>query len=387
MSSPDFPVVLYARVSRVRDERHKSVDDQLRELRAWAAREGWRVYDEHRDDDVSASRFARGKQRDGWQGTMDDLGSGRVRALLAWESSRTTRDKKVFAALEETCRLHRVLYGFSGQLYDLATSEGEFQVGLRNLLDIQESAKISERVQRAVNSRAADGRPHGAVQFGYRRLIDQRTGAVLGREEDPGAAPVVREIVQRVLARESGKAIADDLNTRGLTGAQGGLWTSTSVSKIAQNPAYAGLRVHHGEVVPDVRGNWPALINLDDHQRVVALFRDPERDKFRGTTKSKHLGTGIFRCGAEGCDGRMRAMVTGGRQNRYGCRACMKVSRAQAPVDACVEDHVLARLAAPDLFSQLLAPDDAATERRRSPRSADWRQNSTTPGRCSRAAT
>lgn len=256
-STSDFPVVLYARVSRVRDERHKSVDDQLRELHAWAAREGWPVHSEHRDDDISASRFASGKQRDGWQAAMDALGSGQVRALLAWESSRTTRDKKVFAALEETCRLHRVLYGFSGQLYDLATSDGEFQAGLRNLLDVQESAKISERVQRAVNSRAADGRPHGPVNFGYRRIIDPRSGAVLGREEDPETGPIVREIARRFLARENDQSIARDLNDRGIAGTMGGRWTSGNVAKLVRNPAYAGLRVHHGEVVPDVQAAWP----------------------------------------------------------------------------------------------------------------------------------
>ena len=76
------PVVLYARVSQTRDERSKSVDDQLAELRQWARQEGWPIVGEYRDDDVSASRYANGKARPGWDQAMDAVHSGQVKALL-----------------------------------------------------------------------------------------------------------------------------------------------------------------------------------------------------------------------------------------------------------------------------------------------------------------
>jgi len=60
----------------------------------------------------------------------------------------------------------------------------------------------------------------------------------------------------------------------------------------------------------------------------MAMHQDPARDKFRHPTYARHLGTGIYRCGREGCDGRMRVVVQGnGRPNRYDRRECHKVSR------------------------------------------------------------
>jgi DNA invertase Pin-like site-specific DNA recombinase len=72
--------VIYGRVSQDRSE-GKSVDDQLAECRAWAQREGWQVIVEHRDDGISASRYANGKVRPGWQSVMDLITVGEVDLL------------------------------------------------------------------------------------------------------------------------------------------------------------------------------------------------------------------------------------------------------------------------------------------------------------------
>lgn len=380
------PVVLYGRVSQVRDERSKSVDDQLAELRRWAHREGWPILAECRDDDVSASRYANGKARPGWEQAMNVVTSGQVRALLVWEFSRSTRDLRVFTALEEACRAHRVRLGYSGRVHDLSTADGGFSAGLDALLAAKESAMTSERVQRAVESRAAGGRPHGTVPYGYRRTFGERTGKVTGREIDPEQGPIVAEIVTRLLDSEPAHAIAADLNRRGVpTAAAGrcapdcgcragngrpdpewtgkhttvsGRWTGGNLAKVALRPAYAGLRTHHGQVLDEVTAQWPPIIGVDDHHRLRALFGSPERDRFRNSTAVKHLGTGVFRCGRDGCDGRMRVVVQTGRPNRYDCRGCHRVSRHQDPVDDYVEQVIVERLSRPDVLELLSGPDD-----------------------------
>jgi DNA invertase Pin-like site-specific DNA recombinase len=73
-------------VSQDRSE-GKSVDDQLAECRAWAQRAGWQVIVEHRDDGISASRYANGKVRPGWQSVMDLITVGQVDILCVWEVS------------------------------------------------------------------------------------------------------------------------------------------------------------------------------------------------------------------------------------------------------------------------------------------------------------
>jgi hypothetical protein len=130
---------------------------------------------------------------------------------------------------------------------------------------------------------------------------------------------------------------------------------------MARQAAYAGLRQHNGHVLDGVATTWPALISEIDHHRLVAMFADPARDKWRCPGYAKHLGSGLFVCGREGCAGRMRVVVNAGKPNRYDCRACHKVSRLQVPVDHLVEALLIARLSQPDVVDLLTEPDDAPT--------------------------
>ncbi len=352
------PVVLYARVSSQRDDRSASVDDQLAELRRWASREGWHVVDEFRDDSVSASRYAGGKARPGWERAMNMVTAGRVRALLVWELSRATRDRKVSAALEAACAARGVKIGYKGRLHDPATADGEFSVGLDGLLAARESAMTSERVRKNIEeTRAPSGRPHGALPYGYRRRIDPRTGRTAEWEIDPVHGPIVAEIVRRLLDREPANAIATDLNERGVTTGTGRRWRAGNLAKMALRAAYAGMRTHHGEVLDGVIAEWPRLIDPDDHHRLRALFGSPDRDKWRNSTAVKHLGTGIFRCGRDSCEGRMRVAVEAGKPSRYDCRTCHRVSRLQEPVDEFVERVIVARLSRSDALDALSGPD------------------------------
>ena len=349
------PVVLYGRASQARDGRNKSVADQLADLHRWAQREGWPVIAAHRDDGISASRFA-GKDRPGWRQVMDVISSGKVAALLVWDLSRASRDKAVFTALETACTQHRVKIGYGGMLRDPATADGSFYVGLDGLMAAKLSADISEKVQRAVDSRAATGDVHAALPYGYRRVFDAR-GRTAGWEIHPEQGPVVEEIVRRLLAREPAEAIAADLNRRGITTIRGRGWRGGNLSKLAVRPSYARLRTYHGRVLPDVEATWPEIISVAEHHQLRALFASPERDKFRNTTGVKYLGSGLYRCGREGCDGRMRVVVQAGRPPRYDCRECHKISRYQPPVDKFVEAVLVERLCRPDALAALTGPD------------------------------
>jgi site-specific DNA recombinase len=356
MQGEQFPVVLYARKSEIRDPRSASVDEQLTALCKWAAREGWPVIGKFRDDNISASWYAEGKERPGWAQAMEVVTSGQVRGLLVWEFSRGTRDMEVYAALNKACRMHRVQLGYGNRLHDLNSSAEAFAVGMDALSAARHSDETSERVRRAAEGRAARGWPHGALPDGYRRIIDPRTGRVAGHEADSERAAFVQEVVRRLLARESADSIAADLHRRGIRSTTGKQLRGTSLTKLARNPAYAGLRVYHGKVRDDVEASWPAIITPEDHYRIRLLFDDPQRDKYRNPTHVKYLGSGIYRCGRAGCEGRMR-VVAYRYGAAYGCRECHKVSRRQAPVDEWVEAVMVTRLSRPDALELLASPD------------------------------
>ena len=419
--------MLYGRVSAEQDARSLSIDGQLAELRAWAGREGWAVVAEHRDDGISASRYARGKSRPGWQRVMDLIGGGQVDgaalgsgdALLVWEVSRASRDRPVFAALFAACVDADVWLGTGGKLHDLADPDDGFVVDLGAALAVREAAVIGRRRRRGGAFRAANGYAAPALPYGYRRVYDLHTGKAVGVEAHPDQAPIVAEIARRLLGGESARAVATDLNRRQVPTLTDGRWLggrldyitrcvpehpvaveiterlgagepvrqiaadlnerqvplpvaprwhSGNVTKLSVRPTYAGLRVHRGQVLDDVSGRWPTLIEKADHYRLRALHEAPERDKLRHMSgeqrSSKYLLTGIARCGRVGCPGRMRSLAFGGkRPATYECRFCHGVARRISHVDAMVERLVVARLSEPDIMSALAGPDDDHTVR------------------------
>lgn len=353
-------VVLYGRTSQD-DSEGRSVDDQLTSQRKWAHATGRRIVAELRDDGISASRYAGKKTRPDWQVAMELISTGQTDELSVWEISRSTRDRPVWSALIAACIENDVDLAVDGKVHDPADPDDGFMLDLSFSLGVRESAIISKRVRRAVDSRAAAGRPHGTLPYGYRRVLDPVTGKAIGRAKHPEQAPIVEEIARRLLEREPADAIARDLNKRGAPTASGKEWRGGNLSKLIVRPTYAGLRVYRGEVLPNVRGTWPAILSEEQHYRLLAMYADPGRDKFRNPTYAKHLGTGIFRCGREGCDGRMRVVVQGhGKPNRYECRKCHMVSRYQPPVDDLINGLMAQYLARPDVLELLAGPDDEA---------------------------
>lgn len=290
---------------------------------------------------------------------MELINTGQVDTLTLWEISRAARDRPVHAALLAACVENGVWLGVNGRLHDPNDPDDGFMLDLGGALAVRESSMTSKRTRRDVETRALLGRPHGSLPYGYRRILDPVTGKTIAREIDPEQGPIVAEIARRLLAREPARAIAADLNTRGVLTKTGKQWRGGNLSILVLRPTYASLRVLHGEVLDGVTATWPPIISELDHHRLVAMFADPERDKFRNSTHVRHLGTGLFRCGREGCDGRMRAAVQEGRPNRYDCRECHKISRHQDPVDNAVGRLLIGRLSMPDALAAFAPGDDS----------------------------
>ena len=337
--------LIYARVSI--DRGGRSLDEQEAECREWATREGWSVTHVIRESG-SASRYARSTgARSRWDELTALISSGDVDALLTWEASRATRQLSEYAVLADLCAAHGVRWGYSGTLHDLTTRDARFRTGLDALLAQDESARISERIQRSTRARAVTGRPHGKLPYGYRREYDPQSGALLRQVPDEEQAPIVREIARRVLDGHSLRSIAADLSERGVpiprparNRKQAEAWLPVTVRRIALSPTTAGLRIHQGEVVGDAA--WPPLITREDHDRITELLTAPGRSRRTGDSTARHLLSGIAICGP--CGGPMRRLAPKRGRANYTCRDCMRTSRAQAPLDEYVVEFTLALL-------------------------------------------
>ena len=187
--------------------------------------------------------------------------------------------------------------------------------------DTHESEVKSERISRASQQRAEEGRPNGGVSYGWERVysVDDR-GRVSGSgdKEKLSESVVVREIVDRLLSGDSLHAITRALNERGLPSPQGKPWGISSVRKIALRESNVARRVHQGKVIG--AGSWPALVDQGSHDRVRALLEAPDRGHTKGGQRRHLLSFGIGECGV--CHGKLRAQS--GKRHR-------KVARAVTP--------------------------------------------------------
>lgn len=386
-SSPVQTVILYARVSHTDTGSARSVTDQLAELRAWAAREGWTVIREYAEQG-SASRYAT-RERPEWGAVMQAVGRREADALLTWEASRATRDLADYAALRDACAAAGMSWGYSGTLHDLTDRSARFRTGLEALLAEDEAAKTRERVVRGVRVAAERGMPHGRALYGYRREYEGEGDArrVVAVVEDPARGPIVREAARRVLAGESLNAVARALNAAGAPTAAtdreeaGRVWTASKLRQMLRRPGYAGLRTYRGEVVGTAA--WEPLIAREDWDELQGMFESSRAKHGPQDHRAAYLLTGIARCGVCGSPLVRRATRSGtvrrkdgtvAPKRRYDTYACaagidrtgggFHVSMSREHLDDFVSRAVVARLAQPDVLEALTATEGSESEER-----------------------
>ncbi|WP_119697616.1 recombinase family protein [Microbacterium halotolerans] len=382
----------YLRVSRDRHGRGKSPDQQHAENAAAVANRGWTLHpDAYRDDDRSASRYAR-RDREDFRKLTDDLEDDRFDAdiLVIWESSRGSRRTGEWVTLIELCeeRGVRIFVTTHGRDYDPANARDRRSM-LEDAVDSEyESAKTSERIQRDVRAAAEEGRAHGKHLYGYRRVYDERTRELLRIEEHPDQAPIVKEAARRVLAGETFYAIARDFNTRGIPPRRPTFkahrrhlgWTPPAVKQMLTTPSYAGKRQHNGEVVADAQ--WPPLIDPDVWSHtLLPLLNDPTR-KRTNDWPARHLLAGIAVCDECGARTRVGKQNKGSPQydengvklprehyNTYVCvgvpgKTGFHVTMKEEYLDLVVTELLLARLERPDFLATLGQNDGRADDER-----------------------
>ena len=344
-------VAIYARISEDDLGTEAGVRRQLEDGRQLAEARGWTIAGEYVDNDVSASN---GALRSGYRQLMADASEHKFTKIVCWHTSRLWRYRPERAEAIGTLATARVsVVAIKGPDLDLSSAYGRGMAGLLGEFDTLESEVKGERVARAAEQRAREGRANGAPAYGWERIRDvDEHGRVTGWRDviDQDAAEVVQEIVRRLLAGDTLKAIRDDLNERGVpTPMRRGPWLASSVRKLAIRPANTADRVYHGEVIGPA--SWPPIIDRDDHDAVVALLSNPDRTTAKTTaSERRHLLTyGIGECGI--CGSVLRHVVrrrSGRDYPLYVCDRSGCVGRSSERVDELVEAVVVARLSKPD---------------------------------------
>jgi site-specific DNA recombinase len=376
-------VGIYCRISDDPRQKEAGVGRQKADGLDLAARRGWDVVGVFTDNDIQVLRP--GAARPDFDRMMAAIARGEITRIVAYGLARLVRNRRERAELIEFLARHRVSITLvKGGEIDLTSAAGRAVMGLLGEMDTMESEIKAERVARASLERAEEGRASAHVLYGWRReYVRTDTGAVLSWQDVPCelTAPVVARIVDELLERRSLREVANGLNADGILPPRRHLrevnglddrpalkvadrWQTSTVRKIALRPANVGVRMRDRQEFGQAA--WPAIVDRDKHDRVVALLTDPGRTTAKSGLRKHLLTYGIGVC-PNGHPLRVHARrasrPTHAPQVMYACdtshhgggTAC--VGRNQAKVDALVADVVIGRLSRPDA-ADLLARDD-----------------------------
>lgn len=364
------------RVSVDNSGRQRSPEEQHVENAAdMVALGGTLVGPEYRDIG-SASRFAT-KERPGFNRLLSDLREGTFGAdvLVLWESSRGSRRVSEWATLldllEECGTL--VWVHVKGRMYDPANAHDRADLLHDAVKDELSSAETSARVRRDMATVAAEGKPHGRVPFGYRRIYDENTGDFVAQEPHPVEAPIVQEAFRRVREGHSVLSIVNDFEARGIEKRSGGYFGRAHLRSMLINPLYAGLRVYNpggrknaGAEPKITEAVWPGLVSKAEFYAVQQILSDPRRRSHRGSRPNavKYLLSGVAVCGK--CDGLVRAREMGfSAAHTRPIYLCHRKGHVVAPIaelDKFAEDLLLAWLEKPSTYSALKQADEVSDQ-------------------------
>jgi site-specific DNA recombinase len=346
---------------------------QIEDCASLAKRRGWTVGETFVDNDVSASS---GVRRPEYERLIDAIKHEKVNALVVWDVDRLTRTPSELEQFIGLADAHSIALASVGGEVDLATPQGRLTARIKGSVARHEVEQSSRRLKRKFLERAEAGKSHGKVAYGYvREPVFDSSGVLTGYVEqiDDAQAGVIRDASARLLAGEPLRAIVADLNGAGSSSPSGKPWSGTTLRQVLLRERNAGRRVHQGQVIG--KGEWPAILDDDTFDRLVAFLRDPRRRSNSGS-EVVHLLSGIARCGR--CGGTLRgaaAHMSGKKiqPRAYSCTSCFKLRRKADAVDEVVESVVVARLSKPDAASLFGGNPDALRQAREQVRAIEAR--------------
>lgn len=303
--------VVYARFS-TELQSESSIEDQLRVCREYAAARGWSIASEHTDQGISGAALG---NRPGARAALAAVQTGEL--LLVNDLSRLSRSQDLpplIARLRH--RGVRVIGVQDG--FDSDARHARMQAGLSGIMSEEFRAMVAERTHSALELRARAGRPTGGKAF-----------------SDPD---IVREIFRRFAGGDTMKAIAADLNRRGIPSPGAawrarsrprGRWLVSALHALLHNEIYIGRRIwNRSQWIKDPdtgarrrverpESEWivqqvPQIVDERTWARVQSRFRSSGGG--RGG-KPRYLLSGLLVCGE--CGGKL--VVVGGSQHRYVC--------------------------------------------------------------------
>lgn len=313
---------IYARYSTdLQDE--TSIDDQIALAERWAEKHGHVVPSPNRFMDYAKSGGSV-HLREGFKSMMAAAYRGDFSILYVENVSRLSRNNgDVQKIVEQLTFLDiAVIEAATGTMLD------PMSAAVKGLVAHLTREQTAQMVRRGLDGVVRSGFSAGGRAYGYRSVPrephERQRGGVL--EIIPSEAAIVEEIFRRYADGETPRAIAEDLNRRGVKPPRGTRWASSCIhgqkgrgSGILNNQLYRGLIVWNKNrmLVNPRTGKRVSRCNPESewvrtearHLRIVsdALWDAVETKKAKKASEppqraraAKRIFSGLLRCGACG---------------------------------------------------------------------------------------
>ena len=320
--------VLYSRVSSDKQDIDLSISAQLKNLREYAARNGYTVVREFVDEAESGRTADRPAFRE--MVAMARHSPRPFDAVLIWKYSR-------FARRREDSIVYKTMLRKSGiQVISITepfedTPTGRLLEAMIESLDEFYSANLGEEIVRGLRESASRGfYLHSRPPYGYRKVKVKDGGKERPRLEiEPDQVKIVASIFNGIIEGKGLKEIVKELNHNGEPAPDGKTWGKTTLHKILTNEAYTGTlvwgRTSKRNLEPvRVEDAWPVIVDRETFNTVRSKLssRSPARLNPRQLS-SRYLLSGLARCGHCG-----KALVgqeaKGGKFSYYVCGTLLK---------------------------------------------------------------
>ncbi|MBX8688666.1 recombinase family protein [Mycobacterium sp. 20091114027_K0903767] len=363
----------YLRISSDPKDKREGVERQREDTAALCELKGWTVAGIYPDNDRSASS---GKERPEWNRLLADIEAGKIDAVAAWDQDRGWRmmsELENLRARLDAITDRRVLLATTGQGdVDLYSPAGILTAQVKTAVSEHEVRMMSVRQRRAARQRAERGIARWPQNpFGYTKGTHTeacpRNCELSHIEINEAQAELVRQAYAALIGGAKLRECAAIFNDRKAYGFKGVPWSPTTVSLFLNSPRNAGIRAHNREIVLDadgkpVRGNWPALIDMDTWNKAQAVFSSPDRRRPGPRSVNRHRFTGLLRCGK--CGTSMGGQWTLQKTRAYQCKSCRGVSIRAEHVEPLLLETLIRRLSRDDAIDLLRndGPDDEETK-------------------------
>jgi site-specific DNA recombinase len=225
---------IYARVSTDQQEREgTSLDSQVARCQVLAKDQGWQVVQKIREQGSGGET----EKRPELQGLLTQAKQGLLDVVVCYHIDRLSRDTDDQGWLKTEFRKAGV------ELVFVTGESNRVLQAVQGAMAQDELEKIRERSSRGQQTKAQQGSYlPGQVPYGFRHRREMvfRTEKVVGLEENPETAPVLREIFQLVASGKTATWVAQHLNMREIPTTRKGRWHHSTISDIIQNTDHKG---------------------------------------------------------------------------------------------------------------------------------------------------